>query len=188
MRNIFFNSAFIFIALLFLSCDKKDKYAAEIKMLDTLQQKVNNASIDFKKIDTLMVAAKCDSIVSQLTFIQNNYKDTMTKETAIFLEEYRSIKKSLDAFMKEVKGTLEEIEYSEKQRNSLVRDLQNNLQEEEKAKKYFNDEKFAMEQLIQKMNDMSKFANENIEKYEELYPKVKKEMNKLQNTISTNNE
>ena len=176
----------LLLIFIFSSCHNKDQYLAEVKCLDSLQIILEKVSVEFRKTDTALVAANRDSIIEHLTFIQDNYrsKDTMPRETAIFLQQYRSIKQPLDIYLKESREINEEMEYSEKQTVNLIHDLRNALLDEEKAKQFFNDERLAMEQLIAKVNSLNALLNENLKKYEEMVPTVRDEVKKIYERIA----
>ena len=177
---------FFSLLIFFSSCHNKDKYLTEVKYLDSLQIILEKVAVEFRKSDTVLVAANRDSIIEHLTFIQDNYrsKDTMPRETAIFLQQYRSIKQPLDVYLKESREINEELEYSEKQTVNLIHDLRNALLEEGKAKQFFNDERLAMEQLIAKVNSLNTLVNENLKKYDEMVPGVREEVKKISERIA----
>lgn len=170
--------SFLFLTAILYSC-KRTKYAKEIASLDSLQTILSKADSTLNSIDTAKTNAYYLDAKNNLNYIQNNYKDTMERELAIFLSDYRSILESLESFNSERNQLLKELNYSQKQIENLIHDLKNNAVEKTKITEYYNTEIEAANELLPSVNAMVDMAKKQLTDYEQKNKRVLEIVNGL---------
>lgn len=170
--------ALIALTTILPSC-KRTKYAKEIVSLDSLQTTLVKTDSALKSIDAAKTNAYYLEAKNNLAYIQNNFKDTMEREMAMFLSDYHSILKSLEMFNKERDKYIKELDYSRKQIENLIHDLQKNAVEKTKITEYCTIEtKFANE-LISSVNYVVNLAKQELIDFEQKNKRVLEIMNEL---------
>lgn len=175
--NLFLVSFFLLTAILH-SC-KGTKYAKEVAGLDSLQMVLAKADSALKSIDTVKTNTYYIELKNNLSYIQNNYKDTMERELAIFLSDYRSVKKPLEIFNSERNQLIKDLEYSQEQIKNLIHDLKNNSIEENKVMEYYTMETEAANNIITSVNVMVDMVNEQVLQFEQRNSRVQEVVNEL---------
>lgn len=170
--------ALIALTIISPSC-KRTKYAKEIAHLDSLQTLLTETDSVLKSIDTVKINACYMEIKNNLNFIQENYKDTMAREMALFLSDYRTMQEAMEEINREQKHYVEELEYSEKQIENLIHDLQKNAIEEEKVREYSADEINVANEIISSVNYISGLAKQELIDFDQKNKRVLEMINEL---------
>jgi len=76
-----------------VSCNFKKDYSGEIKRLDSLSVRLDSSMMILEKVSEGSPVA--DSVMSQLQFIQYNYKSTMPQPMAKILNQYGMMRKDM---------------------------------------------------------------------------------------------
>ena len=180
MKNL---KSFLFIGIvlvsLFSACSHSDKYAAEIKQLDSLSLLLDSAELKFRDIDTLKIYNYVKEIETNLDFIEKNNTDTIGRDFAFAISEYSLLTAPLKKINKEYAKMGEEMEESKEHISDLIHDLKINKLEEDKAALYFQDERIAANRVIRDVEIIEKITKLNLEKFEEHNPKVLKFMEEI---------
>ena len=147
-----------------------------LAVLDTTQKMAD--SIDFKK-----EATNSNQIKSDLEFIQNNFKDTLTREMGFALSDYKSI------VADEGKGgdenyelmLLKELHYSHEQVLNLKHDFEKADMNAEDLKKYYNTESIAVGNLYRFVKEKQNEFKRKEELYNRLQPKISMFIDSIKN-------
>ncbi len=161
------------------SCKPRADYSKQLATLDSLSKAFDAAEKEFTSIDSAKVREQLDSINKNLDFIQQNYKDTMPKDMAYMLSDYRDVKFPLEEYTRQKNAFYKELSFSRDQFRNLEHDLKNNLVEKEKAEEYFMQEKKAGEQLCRSLNALTSSVKEKSAKFEPMTAKAVEVINKL---------
>lgn len=172
--------------LCMVSCsDNSERYKKEIAELDSLVKELDKAEIQFKAIDSEKVALTyggLDELMEQTTEL---IKDTLQKDEAILLSDFRSIKKPLREFKMRSSILKTEIVVTKDQLTHLSHDLKNGLLKEEDISKYVQSESDLAKTLIQSLNIISTIIPQQLAKYDSLKPLVLEFVKEKQELNST---
>lgn len=135
-----------FMCLLISSCGTK--FSAEIKRVDSLLLVNARADSSLLKIDTAQTHKIAEEVKMNLTFLQKNYKDTITKEMAEFLDVYSSILTSLESVNKQHSELAKELTYSKEQLSNMRQDLEHNIIKKEQVKEYMEREEESVKRNV----------------------------------------
>lgn len=163
--------------ILFTSCGTK--YAAEIVKVDTLMAMLNKAQNELKAIDTVDVNRKYEEVKGNITSIQKNYTDTLTREMAEFLGEYNGVLMVFETVKQRYPELEKELTYSGEQLKNFKHDLQYNIVNEEKVKEHYKREEQALKGNVESIQIMIDALKNNNELYAKLTPQVKQLMESM---------
>jgi len=148
----------IFASLAFFSC-KPNPYKEEVKELDQLISEVEKSSTKLVKIDTTGLAQKWKEYkenVNTITGVYKEEKDTIGKELAMILSDYRQLKKPYSEYKNAYSSTMEELKFTKKQLVTLKHDLENNILEQPVAAKMMQSEKMAARKIIEQVEQLAR--------------------------------
>lgn len=151
----------ILIAFIGFSCERTH-YADEIKTIDSLRVELDSAARTLAKIDTTGLAEAKTRFTENLYFVQKTYserEDTMPRDVAMLMSEYRSLKKPSTGFLDKYALASEELEFSKTQLRDLKHDLQNNLLDTNLVEELLADERNAAEKVLSDVKQL-KLSNE----------------------------
>lgn len=124
--------------------------------LETAQKRVD--SIDIKRVNDLY-----KTVNEQIHFLQKNYKnDTISRETAIMLGDYRMGYKSLQKLRKMHKKLNHEIEFTSTQLKDLKADIKNDKHTEKKVDEFIEMENKAIVFINENSAKVVKWQNDAI--------------------------
>ncbi len=170
--KILFPVVVFFSGFLLISCsDSNSKFISEV---DKLGSTLLLAEQSIKVVDTGKIRQFLIKSNENLRFIQENYSDTMARETALLISDYSASRKSLRMFLENFSDVGREINYSKNQLFALKTDLENNLMEEGKFTDYFASESKSVEKLDDLSKNLLHWYETAIKMYEEKSPAVEK--------------
>jgi DNA repair exonuclease SbcCD ATPase subunit len=175
---IFFTA--ILASTLILSCASSVN-ELYIEKVNLLEKKIDSLSLALAQIDTAKVASYYSSSVNSLKFIQETHPDTMSKEIAFFLSDFKANKKSLERLVETCREQSDELVFSKSQLEKLKTDIKNSLLYEEQFTQYLETEKAAIEKSTQTIANLNQWYQTSVKKYEEWNPKVQQLVEKLKN-------
>lgn len=161
----------VIITSLLAACSSPD-YTVEIRTLDSLQNALLNTEQSLLKLDTTKAFNATQKVGFNLKYIQMHYKDTLPRSFAIFLNDYRSLKKPMAAFRSEYHNKLNQLTFDQDQIKALKEDFKNGLYDKEEAKKYFDTETASARQTINSVEIMLKAMDRVLPRFDELNPRV----------------
>jgi len=112
-----------------VSCNETN-YQEEIKTVDHLLSRIDSAQTAHANIDTLGITEAGVSFKKKFSFVQSSYEqegDTLNREAALLISNYRDLKKPYSNFVDEWMSNAKELEFSKKQLIDLRHDLEHNL-------------------------------------------------------------
>ncbi len=163
-------SAFFGSFLLSSCTHKEDKELATLDTFNIFIKKADSlyATIDYKKLNETVI-----SINEKLKLIDQKYNgDTISKETALIIENYKGIGNVLTQFYNQSKKLEEEIEESEKQIADLRHDIEKNIVKEEKMEEYVEREKEALQEVCTQVQLTQRSIGLTLVDYESMIPKI----------------
>lgn len=173
MNKISFTFFIGFVAtLMFSACTNADKYAAELKELDSLSLLLDSAVIEFEAIDTVKIQKSINELTVNLDFIEKNNRDTVSRETAFLLSDYSLLRTPLQKLYKAYVKNAKELKLSQEQVKNLIHDIKVNKVEESKIATYVLDERSAIHRVSQDVEIMTILYKDHLEKFEMNNPKV----------------
>ena len=98
--------------------------------------------------------------------------DTISKETALIIENYKGIGNVLTQFYNQSKKLEEEIGESEKQIADLRHDIEKNIVKEEKMEEYVEREKEALQEVCTQVQLTQRSIGLTLVDYESMIPKI----------------
>lgn len=110
------------------ACDQtNERYTDQIQSLDSLATELQQAHDTFMAMDTTGIHAMAIEQSKNLKIISEYYKDTMDRENAVMLSQYRGLKKGFKGFDHRYQHYKKQLEYSIQQVDNLRNDLKNGV-------------------------------------------------------------
>jgi hypothetical protein len=140
----------IFIPALFIfqNCSIKGQVAAEAKRLDSVSIVLNSKLQELNKCDTALLERAVTKFDNYSTFIENNIRDTITKEEANSLQQFYQSGKNLKAFSVNFKSLRSRTIFVSDQIKKLLSDLENGSISKKDFLANYDNEVQAASQLI----------------------------------------
>jgi len=153
-------TAWILVAtsIVILSC-KPNPYKEEVKSLEQLITEIEKSSTKLVKIDTAGLSQKWEDYKKNVNTITDTYKengDTIGRELALILSDYRQLKKPYSEFKEAYTSAMNELRFTKNQLVTLKHDLENNILEPPVAKKMVESEKMAAEKIIEHVEQLAR--------------------------------
>ncbi len=155
MRILFF---LVFGLMALYGC-KPNPYKEEVKELDQLKKRVEKSSTKLVQIDTTGLAEKWREYKENVNIITSTYKengDTIGRELAMILSDYKQLKKPYGDFKDAYTQTLEELKFTKNQLLTLKHDLENNILEPPVAEKMVKSERMAARKIIEQVEQLAR--------------------------------
>jgi hypothetical protein len=163
----------LFFALgILLGCKEKTDNTAHIKLLDSLSVEVVNSMEKFNKIDSLKVKETLNLVNQRLGQLGSVIKDTIEKEDAILISDFRACKKPLKEFQLKRSGLRKESGVTLKQLENLSRDLKKNLVPAADVKKFVEMEAELANLLLINLSSITESVQNSIQAADSLGPVI----------------
>ncbi len=162
-----------------VSCNFKKDYSGEIKRLDSLTVQLDSSITNLKKVSEL--SPNADSALSQLQYIQHNYRSTMSQPMAKALNRYGLMRKDMIAaeeFSQTLRSQLDSariqiVDLRQALQEGATHDSKDNKLTEDYVKRAMQTEEKKVGELLAKAKQYED-ASFNVQKlYQELNPQVK---------------
>lgn len=167
--------AFICIIIISLVACRQTTYEHEIASIDSLLVQLDTLDLMHRRIDTSDFATLGKEFTENLAFVQKTYtlkEDTMPKDVAMLMSEYRGLKKPAKGFKDKYQRTAEELNFAKSQLADLRHDLQNNLLDSVFVDEMLTDEKEAVKSISSSLEELKMSSDYTKKKREELEPKI----------------
>jgi chromosome segregation ATPase len=154
-------TVFFFLAsatLLIYSCET-NHYKEEVKDLEKLIKQVEKSSTKLVQIDTTGLADKWQEYKDNVNTITDTYKengDTIGRELAMILSDYKQLKKPYSEFKDAYSTAMEELKFTKNQLVTLKHDLENNKLEPPVAEKMIQSEKMAARKIMEHVEQLAR--------------------------------
>lgn len=172
MQQLFKIFIFVFSSSVLITACEGNQFADKIQTLDSLSIEVQRLIDSIQLADTASYINAHQSIENNLKLIQNGLKDTVTREEARFLSDYKMIRKSLGNYTDKIKAIHQELLYTKKQLNNLSKDLSRGYIEASKADEYFSIEVTSTQAVLEDGWATLNNSPVYLKIYEDLHPKV----------------
>jgi len=139
------------------SC-KPNPHKEDVKELDTLIKEVEKSSTKLVQIDTTGLSQKWKEYNKNVNTITETYQsnnDTIGKELAMILSNYRQLKKPYSEFKDAYAAALKELKFTKNQLVTLKHDLENDILEPPVAAKMMQSEKLATRKIIGQVEQLA---------------------------------
>lgn len=140
------------LTLLLFGTSCSNNYQAEITAIDGLIVRLDSAKQLLQLLDTGRVFGRMDDMEKNVKLI-STYADSINREEALVIEEYRVLKRAYEKSVKNVQFIYEDIETIPVQLENLKKDLSKNLVEPDKAQAYLLNETLAAESVFEAISD-----------------------------------
>jgi hypothetical protein len=172
----------IFTAFILFSCKPKTDFGAEIKETDSLKTEIGKVAAGFNALDSAKIAVSENTIGAYLGYITQNLKDTISREEALLLSTFKSIKKSFGKYTKTKRDLRRFYAFNLKQIDDLRNDLKEGMIEnKDSARKYLSSEIEANRELVRMMRLHSEIIPNEIGRFDSLRPQVEEIIKKINN-------
>ena len=165
---------FLVLVLLATACNRTD-YTTEISQIDSLMVELDSAKDMYSSIDTAGFSELSQSFSENTAFVQQVYKqrnDTMPRDVAMLMSEYRELKKPAKGFLVKHKSIGEELDFTEKQLEDLRHDLENNLLDSNFVDRMLTDEMKAVNEVESSVATLKLSGKFTKKKQAEMEPQV----------------
>ena len=184
---------FYLFSLFLFSCTQRKDRTEDVKTIEQQLTAVDEAEKVFHNTDFSSTIAINKTVMDDIHFIQQNYKDTMSKEEAMFLTHYKNVAKLVKNLEKKQKKTELEIQHTKDQLNNLKSAMMEHATEDKKGNEINDDyldnalkeETLYSKQLINQITHMKDNCGIVKEKYPEMKPRIDSLIASLQLKMNT---
>jgi uncharacterized protein YoxC len=171
---------FILLGLTFMSSCRPDTKPTE-QALDSLALNAWEAEAEITGIETEAWKNLCAEAKQNVEFINFNFKDTMSRETALAIDNYARAAKTLEAFVNDFSTIKEQVGLAAEQVNKLKTDFTKQAQPLDSINAYIKRETKNLEVLNQSVAAKTGYAREQAELVQHYAPEVDSVIVKLKN-------
>ena len=173
------------ISLFFLSCSRTVDLKEEIRVTDSLKKELLETSARFTLLDSVKITYCSQHINEIFAFVNANLKDTITKQEAGMLSEFKNCSKAFKKYDRTRKDLLRYYTYNLKQLEDLSFDLQNqNIVSRDSAQKFIRQERKANQELLMMMRLHAEIIPRKLNKCDSLFPLAEQFLLKINNGIA----
>jgi|SRR5690554_454798 len=176
----------ILSALLFLSSCNTTNYPNEIQTIDSLLMRIDTAQKIYAEIDTTGIKEKGEIFNRKFNYLTAFYQqspDTITREAAFLIADYRTLRKPYAQFVDRYLNYGEELEFSQKQLADLRFDLEHNLLDTNFVKRMMFSEREAIESIVNNIKNLSIGKEMMVDRNEKLDPVIDSLINTIKSEI-----
>ena len=154
LKTVFFIFILSGLGASFHSCKSGVKMPTEAASLDSLGNLLGAVEQKLMAIDSVLVEQKYKETMADLNFVEQNLKDSITRQQADAISSYRGTRKNLKNFNKNRSNLLAQYKLVEVQLKTLSDDLKKGAIENNKAYEYFVIESTEANKLLLEMDDL----------------------------------
>lgn len=147
-------------------------YTGEIATVDSLRHEIELAELRLDSVNNEQLSELAGNAQSQLAYIQKHFTDTMDKNLALMLGDYKRAYRDMEKLIRKVDRTEEELEESEEQLENLKADLENNLLNPSEVDSFLRVEHKIASKLVISTKKWPSANDAYIANYNRFYPKV----------------
>jgi len=162
------------ILVLLTACNRTD-FTTEVKKIDSLMVELDSAIALYNSIDTIGFPEISQSFSENTAFVQKIYtdrNDTMPRDVAMLMSDYRELKKPAKGFLVKHKSIGEELDFTQKQLEDLKHDLENNLLDSNFVDRMLVDELEAVQTVEGSVASLKLSSEFTKKKYAEMEPQI----------------
>ena len=162
------------LGIIVSGCEQTN-FKKEIVKVDSLMVKIDSVELMYRRIDTVGMADMSQKFSENMGFVQQAYinkKDTMPKEVALLMSDYRTLKKPAKGFNGNYQKAGKELKFSKNQLSDLKHDLQNNLLDSILVQDMLDDEMKAVGSIQSSVEDLKLSSEFTKSKRAEVEPRI----------------
>lgn len=183
MRTLLFTCISLF-SLLLCSCGPGDRYKDEVNTLDSLVVSLDKAEKLFNSIDSAGARKYYENVNAGLGHISELVKDTLSRDQAMLISQFRSVKKPLKDYLQRLSVTYEEIAVTRKQLQDLSHDISKGLMPEKDIKHHVQKETELARLLINTLNMSHESMGVCMKRYEVINPRIDSLVQVMENDMN----
>lgn len=175
----------VFIALCSLTSCQQNPHAERIEKADSLKTAVKELDAIFSNIDYDHHMSNRSDMMQDMERVEGHFKstqDTMPRDLAFELSDYRLIWKGYKRMEGEYKNLKKELDYTGQQVKTLHTDLENNSLSENMAQRFLNEEVEAVEKLDNGVRSFAEKMKRTEKKYKDKKPVIVQLADSLENS------
>jgi hypothetical protein len=161
----------VVIAVSMFSCGNKEN-TEMVKSVDSLYTALKVIEVKVLSMDVADYANRMAFSEEKLSYIQDNFKDTATKDQAIFISDIMAIKRSFTKLLKKREEVVDELLYSKGQLVDLKKDVENNLMMKNAFKEFYIVESNSIISLSETVNGLVSWGESSAARHEKTKPQI----------------
>ena len=166
-----FNIIVFFFAVSLVACSPQAD-PAKVEKVNELQSRIDSSKMAFAKIDSTTGVGSAMQYNLNVQYLKTEYRDTVTEETARFVDRYYSLRKAMKLIRSTYARTAKEIRTTDERLGNLMHDLENGLIEEDQFQQYHQLESNNVALIEESVGDIL-YAYETVQPmYDEMNPKI----------------
>lgn len=162
------------LSTIFVSCSNPDKHKEKISSLDSLKIELDKKIAVFSSIDTLKISRNISLYKSNIKWMRENIKDTLSVTYLNTLKKYQTVNDPLLFLQSNFVSILKDAQYSREQLQKLSSDLKKNLVEDERAFEFYTIEKMEAEKINEVLQSNYQLAKESIDTFDKYNNEIEK--------------
>ncbi len=166
-----------------MSCSNPE-VESMIASIDSSYTAVQKAEKQLLAIDTAKIGEMVRYNTKSLAFIQDNFKDTATKEQGIFMSDIVAIKRSFSKLSAQRETLIDDMVYAKSQLNDLKKDTEAELITKQDFDAYFEAEKKAIDLFISSVSSLARWNESNTQRFENMKPQIEKFLEEINKSES----
>lgn len=123
------------LSILVFACQPKVDEVKAAK-IEKLQIRIDSSIQAFNQIDSAKAMQSAIHFDENLKYIKNEYRDTIDNKTALYIDEYYSLRKAFSLIKKDYSKTSTDLTSTNKRLEDLEHDLNNGLIEDTQFNQY----------------------------------------------------
>ncbi len=168
----------VICAVFFGSCTNQAKYTEQVGSLDSLRIELDKKLAVFSSIDTTKISRYTKTYSGNVTWIEQNIKDTVSKEYLNALKNYRGVNEPLLFIRENYANMIKDAEFSKQQLSKLSSDMKNKAIDDEKAFEYYTIEKMEAKKIMEALTINHELTMQSIDTFDKYNSEIEKLINK----------
>lgn len=166
--------------IFFMNSCTRDSNSIE-KQLDSLSLMAWDSEAEITGIETETWKDLCSEVKQNVEFINFNFKDTMSRETALVIDKYAHAARTLEGFINDFDRIKQQVVFATEQVNKLKEDYTKQAQPLDSIHAYISHEIKNLGILNQSVEAKTDFARQQAEIIQHQAPEVNTLIEKLKN-------
>jgi hypothetical protein len=180
MRRIL-TVAFAATTMLLTSCSNPE-IEEMVAIIDSSYSAVQKSEAELMSIDTAVIGKMVRYNTTALSAIQNNFKDTATKEQSIFISDINAVRRSFSKLNVRRESLIKDMIYAKSQLNDIKKDVKNGLMTPQDFDDHFPIEQQAVELFITTVQGSIIWNESNTKRFETMKPQIEKFLEEINKT------
>lgn len=183
MNKWFYLVFSICFTMLVTGCGE-NPYTSDIEELEKMKTRVEDASKEFKTLDSTSLPKISRKVFEDLRFVQRNYKpDTISMEEGMVINQYKDLRKRCAKYFMVKSRLTKNFPYTINQLNNIIHDLNEEVLSRDESEKYIEVEKKASAGLLDAYKMYKEGIPDVMRKFDSLQPHVNKLMQATADTL-----